>query len=199
MENKKLAKSEKKYTPQQNLMLYLHDLIFLLTIIIILFTLIFRIVVVSGPSMYDTLVDGDYLLLLSNSFYRTPRQGDIVVVSKKSYDGGTPIVKRVIATEGQKVDIDFDAGIVYVDGVALDEPYTYTPTNLAEGISFPLTVDDGCIFVMGDNRNESKDSRDPEIGLVDIREVLGKAFFLFLPGSDKGTVNPDFSRIGFVS
>ena len=199
MKNNKPNKFERKYTPQQNLMLYLHDLIFLMTVIIILFTLIFRIVVVSGPSMYDTLMDGDYLLLLSNSFYRSPKEGDIVVVSKQSYDDGTPIVKRVIATEGQKVDIDFEAGIVYVDDVALDEPYTYTPTNLAEGISFPLTVEEGCIFVMGDNRNESKDSRNPEIGLVDTREVLGKAIFLFLPGSHKGTVNPDFGRIGVVS
>lgn len=149
--------------------------------------------------MFDTLLDGDYLLLLSNTFYRDPQQGDVVVISKESYDNGTPIVKRVIATEGQTVDIDFTAGIVYVDGEALEEPYTQTPTNMQEGMEFPLTVDEGCIFVMGDNRNESKDSRNPEIGLVDTREVLGKAIFLFLPGDHKGTEKRDFGRVGTVS
>ena len=189
---------EKKYTPQQSLMLYLHDLIYLLTAIILIFTLIFRIVVVSGPSMFDTLMDGDYLLLLSNTFYHNPKQGDVVVLSKETYDNGTPIVKRVIATEGQSVDIDFVSGTVYVDGKELTEPYTHTPTNMQEGMKFPLTVDKGCIFVMGDNRNESKDSRDPEIGLVDTRQVLGKAIILFLPGDHRGTQNRDFGRVGVV-
>lgn len=189
---------EKKYTPQQSLMLYLHDLIYLLTAIILIFTLIFRIVVVSGPSMFDTLMDGDYLLLLSNTFYHNPKQGDVVVLSKETYDSGTPIVKRVIATEGQSVDIDFVSGTVYVDGKELTEPYTHTPTNMQEGMKFPLTVDKGCIFVMGDNRNESKDSRDPEIGLVDTRQVLGKAIILFLPGDHRGTQKRDFGRVGVV-
>ena len=189
---------EKKYTPQQSLMLYLHDLIYLLTAIILIFTLIFRIVVVSGPSMFDTLMDGDYLLLLSNTFYHNPKQGDVVVLSKETYDNGTPIVKRVIATEGQSVDIDFVSGTVYVDGKELTEPYTHTPTNMQEGMKFPLTVIEGCIFVMGDNRNESKDSRDPEIGLVDTRQVLGKAIILFLPGDHRGTQKRDFGRVGVV-
>ena len=189
---------EKKFTAQQSLMLYLHDLIYLLTAIILIFTLIFRIVVVSGPSMFDTLMDGDYLLLLSNTFYHNPKQGDVVVLSKETYDNGTPIVKRVIATEGQSVDIDFVSGTVYVDGKELTEPYTHTPTNMQEGMKFPLTVDKGCIFVMGDNRNESKDSRDPEIGLVDTRQVLGKAIILFLPGDHRGTQKRDFGRVGVV-
>ena len=106
---------------------------------------------------------------------------------------------RVIALEGQTVDIDFLAGIVYVDGVALDEPYARTPTTLEEGMEFPLTVDDGCIFVLGDNRDNSKDSRSLEIGLIDEREVLGKAIFLFLPGDNKGRILRDFTRIGGVS
>lgn len=196
-----LAKDLKKttYTAQQNLVLYLHDLIYLLAVIILIFTLVFRIVIVSGPSMYDTLLNGDYLLLLSNTFYRNPEQGDIVVISKKSYDNGTPIVKRVIATEGQTVDIDFETGVVYVDGIELDEPYVQTPTNLQEGTRFPLTVEKGCVFLMGDNRNESKDSRSPEIGQVDTREILGKAIFLFLPGNHWNTESRDFGRIGFLS
>ena len=97
------------------------------------------------------------------------------------------------------MDIDFVAGLVYVDGVALDEPYTLTPTTLYEGMQFPLVVDEGCVFVMGDNRNESKDSRSPDIGLLDEREILGRAVFLFLPGTDKNTQPRDFSRIGVLS
>jgi len=180
-------------------LLYLHDLVYLLAIIIVLLLLLFRIVVVSGSSMKDTLVDGDYLLLISNVFYREPQRGDIVVVSKESFDNGRPIVKRVIATEGQLVDIDFVNGIVYVDKVALDEPYLSTPTTNYEGVQFPLTVEPGCVFVMGDNREGSKDSRDPEIGQVDRREILGKVIFLLIPGDDMNRQTPDFGRIGVVS
>lgn len=181
---------------------YLHDLAFLIAGVLLVFSLLFRVVVVSGPSMNSTLIDGDWLLLIGNVLYTAPNRGDIIVASKDLFDNGAPIIKRVIATEGQVVDIDFTAGIVYVDGEALDEPYTLTPTNLSEGIEFPLTVDKGCIFVMGDNRNVSKDSRSTEIGQIDCREVLGKAVFLFVPGDPdgpKGSAQRDLSRIGVVS
>ena len=179
-------------------MLYLHDLIYMLAVIIIVLLLFLRVVIVSGPSMYNTLWDGDWLLVLSNVFYRNPEYGDIIVASQDSFNDGEPIIKRVIATEGQIVDIDFEAGIVYVDGVALEEDYTYTPTNIEEGMEFPLTVDEGCIFVMGDNRNKSKDSRNPEIGLIDKREVLGKAVFLIYPGTHGGEHTRQISRIGAI-
>ena len=182
-----------------SLLLYLHDFVTWLVVILLVFLLLFRVVVVSGPSMKNTLLHGDYLLLINNVFYKEPVQGDIVVVSKDSYHAGEPIIKRVIATEGQWVDIDFDAGVVYVNGNALEESYTNTPTNLYEGVDFPLMVDEGCIFVMGDNRNESKDSRSPEIGQVDKREILGKAIFLFLPGKDPDTNQMNFKRIGALS
>ena len=188
----------KKDTWQANVLMYMHDLVRLLGIIVLVSMLLFRVVVVSGPSMYNTLLDGDYLLVLSNLFYHEPEQGDVIIISKESFDNGKPIVKRVIATEGQIVNIDFHAGVVYVDGIPLDEPYTYTNTNLKEGISFPLTVEEGCIFVLGDNRNSSKDSRNPEIGQIDKREVLGKVFLLFLPGTHFGTEQRDFGRIGVV-
>ena len=185
-------------------LLYLHDIIYLLAAIVILLLVFFRIVVVSGSSMKGTLVDGDYLLLVSNVIYRNSEQGDIVVISKDSFDNGAPIVKRVIATEGQVVDIDFSRGIVYVgdslDNLKpLDEPYLYTPTTNPEGIQFPLTVKEGCIFVMGDNREGSKDSRDPVIGQIDTREVIGKVIFLLFPGTDRGHQSPDYSRVGAVS
>ena len=194
-------KQQKQMSWQQNAVLYLHDLVYLLAAIMLAFILLFRIVIVDGTSMNQTLLHGDYLLLMSNTFYRNPQYGDIVVISKDSFDDGDPIVKRVIATEGQTVDIDFYAGIVYVDGIALDEPYVNTPTNTEGGMLFPLTVEDGCVFVMGDNRNRSRDSRYPEIGQVDEREILGKAIFLILPGDPDGPDGPekaDISRIGAI-
>lgn len=187
-----------KMTWKENLMLYLHDLVYMLTVIMLMLTLFFRVIVVSGPSMKMTLLDGDYLLLAGKILYHTPQYGDVVVVSKQSYDNGKPIVKRVIATEGQIVDIDFENGYVYVDGIALEESYINTPTNVDEGMCFPLIVEEGCVFVMGDNRNNSRDSRYPGIGLVDTREILGKVIFLAVPGTDYGMVPRDFGRIGVV-
>lgn len=198
MNNNKENSTSEKRSFRDNILEYLHDLIYILTAVVLLCLLCFRVVVVTGSSMYNTLIDGDYLLLISSTFYRQPQQGDIIVASKDSFDDGKPIVKRVIATEGQFVDIDFETGTVYVDGVALDEAYTYTKTTLDEGVSFPLRVETGHVFVMGDNRNSSKDSRSPEIGQVDHREILGKAIFLFMPGTDGGNDPLDFSRIGVL-
>ena len=190
------GRTHKKESGKDTLLLQLHDFVTWLVVILLVFLLLFRVVVVSGPSMNATLVHGDYLLLLNNVFYKNPQQGDIVVAAKDSFKNGEPIIKRVIATEGQWVDIDFDKGIVYVNGTALDEPYINTPTNLYEGIDFPLMVDEGCIFVMGDNRNESKDSRSLDIGQIDKREILGRAIFLFLPGRDPVTNEMNIKRIG---
>lgn len=196
--NKK-GQQEEKLGWKESIVLYLHDLIYMMTAVLILFLFAFRIIVVSGGSMRTTLRDGDYLLLLSNVFYQEPKYGDIVVVSKESFDNGKPIVKRVIATEGQTVDIDFHQGIVYVDGEPLLESYVNTPTNIEEGVAFPIEVGEGCVFVMGDNRNDSKDSRSPEIGQVDCREILGKAFLIMFPGTDEGTVSRDLRRIGVLN
>ena len=186
---------------EHGIMLYLHDFTHLLAIIMIVFLFLFRVVIVSGSSMYSTLWNGDLLLVTGSVLYSDPEPGDIVVASKDSFNFGEPIIKRVIATEGQTVDIDFEAGIVYVDGVALDEPYTYTPTNVQEGIEFPITIAEGCIFAMGDNRNGSRDSRDPSIGMIDTREVLGKALFLLFPGGGekKNAAPRDFHRIGALN
>ena len=175
---------------------YLKDVCYMLTVVVLLFTFCVRFVVVSGESMYDTLYDGDYLLLVESGLCGDFEQGDIVVASMARFRNGAPIVKRVIATEHQTVDIDFDAGIVYVDGTALEEEYTFSPTNLKEGTEFPLVVEEDCLFLMGDNRNDSRDSRDPTIGQVDAREILGRAVFLMLPGTNGGMHPRDFGRIG---
>lgn len=193
-------KTEDRLTWQEMVMVYLHDIIHLLAVLMLVFILCFRIVVVSGSSMYSTLWNGDYLLVLSSMLAGEPEYGDIIVASKDSFNDGEPIIKRVIATEGQTVDIDFDAGIVYVDGAALEEDYTFTMTNINEGVEFPLTVEEGCIFAMGDNRNRSRDSRFTEIGLIDEREILGQAVYLFFPGTGEGEYggDRDFSRIGVI-
>ena len=190
-------KEEAALPPDKSILLYFHDVVYLLAAVLLLFSLVFRVITVSGSSIYDTLIHGDCVLLLGNVLYRQPEYGDIIVASKDSFEEGEPIIKRVIATEGQVVDIDFDAGIVYVDGVALTEDYTYTPTTVQEGMTFPLVVDEGCIFVMGDNRNNSKDSRSPQIGLVDLREVIGRAIFLVIPAEDSNGER-QIDRIGVL-
>ena len=189
---------EEKVGWKKGLVLYLYDLIRTLMVILLIFLVIFRINVVSGDSMYTTLYDGDYLLLLGNLFYQEPKQGDIIVISKKTFDNGAPIVKRVIATEGQTVDIDSENGVVYVDDVPLREDYTNGITTTRESVSFPLVVKEGCYFVLGDNRAVSRDSRSVEIGQIDHREILGKVIFLFLPGTHHDTYVRDFDRIGAV-
>lgn len=180
------------------------DYLFIFATFMVIFVLLFRVVVVDGRSMNATLVDGDRLILISRVLYHTPKQGDIIVASKDSFRDGENIVKRVIATSGQTVDIDFEKRLVYVDGKVLDEDYAYfaegdTSAMMQEGVSFPLTVEEGCVFVMGDNRNNSKDSRNPQIGLIDEREILGKVVFLIWPGTNKGELTADYSRIGVIS
>lgn len=200
----KVKRRRPKMTWQRNLLTYLHDLAFLLAAIIVVFLLVFRVVVVSGRSMNNTLYDGDYLLLLSNMFYHDPKRGDVIVASKDSFKDGAPIVKRVIATEGQVVNIDFEAGIVYVGEdlehlEPLDEPYTKTLTTRPEGVVFPQVVPEGCVFVLGDNRDDSKDSRHMDIGFIKEEEIMGKVIFLFFPGTNYGQHTQDFGRIGAVS
>ncbi len=195
---KKHSKKEEKLDWKQSIMLYMHDWIYLLMAILLVFLLLFRVIVVSGASMFTTLWDGDYVLLLSNLFYHDPQYGDIVVISKKNFDNGEPIVKRVIATEGQTVDIDFEQGIVYVDGVALQEDYANNPTTDSWGVEFPITVEENCLFVLGDNRAVSKDSRSPEIGQIDRREVLGKAIYLMIPGTHHGSLPRENNRTGAI-
>jgi signal peptidase I len=189
-----------KLTRAQSFFKDVRDILLVVAVFMLVYVLFFRAVVVVGDSMYDTLVDGDRLLVLNNFLYRDPKPGDIIVASKDSFRDGECIIKRVIATEGQVVDIDFKTGTVTVDGVILDEPYLYTPTKLPEGVKFPLVVAEGCVFVMGDNRMHSKDSRDPDIGQIDRREILGRAILLLWPGTGSKDHPMDFSlgRIGVV-
>lgn len=162
--------------------------------VVVIFSAFFRVATIDGPSMKETLHNGDKVII--SNFLYTPKYGDIVVISRNKtntrqgvMDSEMPIIKRVIAVEGQTVDIDFEKGVVYVDGNALSEPYTSTPTNLKSSVDFPVTVSPGCIFVLGDNRNDSMDSRDKRIGndgMVDTRYVLGRAVCRIYPFDDIG-------------
>jgi len=165
--------------------------------VVLLFTFCVRMIGVSGPSMQNTLYSGDRLIML-NSMFCNFEQGDIVVVNAYNAALDDTIIKRIIAVGGQTVDIDFNSGIVYVDGAALDEPYVKELTFTTGGVEFPLTLAEDEVFIMGDNRNHSTDSRSSMLGPVKIDYVQGEAFFLLLPGKSADTEKMDFSRIGFL-
>lgn len=141
-----------------------------------LFTFVVRLVTVEGHSMEPTLVEHDRLVIQTLNY--EPEVGDIVVIKLPDMNA---LIKRVIAVGGQTVDIDFDNGIVYRDGVELDEPYIMEPTYRSKDMVFPAEVPEGCVFVMGDNRNHSSDSRDMTVGMVPVERVIGKAVFRFMP------------------
>lgn len=164
--------------------------------VVLVFTFAVRGFWVDGQSMRETLQNGDLLLILNDHLCGGYQPGDIVVLRKASFRDGKPLVKRVIATEGQTVDIDFEAGIVYVDGEALEEDYIREPTWTPEGLDFPVTVPEGHIFVLGDNRNNSSDSRHKDLGPIDIRMVTGKAVFLLVPGVTADQGAREWSRAG---
>ena len=149
--------------------------------VFIIFALVFRVVGVEGDSMNPTLDSGDWLAVssISSGF----KAGDIVIVTQP-WERNVPIIKRVIAVGGDTIDINFRTHEVKVNGVVLDEPYIAEPTTLRYDVEFPLTVDEGKLFVMGDNRNDSGDSRSSAIGLIDERYVLGKAVMRILPVGD---------------
>ncbi len=150
-------------------------------IIVLIFTFGVRMMGVKGPSMRQTLQEGDRLLVLNT--VREYRQGDIVIARKTSLSED-PIVKRVIAVGGQTVDIDFSAGVVYVDGQALSEDYVNAPTYRSLDFNGPITVPENCVFVLGDNRNESLDSRRSTLGCVDTRYIVGRGYLVLWPFRD---------------
>ena len=170
-----------------------------LAILVAVFLFAVRYVTVDGTSMTNTLQNKDRLIIVNG--YGNYKTGDIVVVRVPGQE--EPYIKRVIATEGQTVEIDFENWIVKVDGVALDEPYVRRdnynePMHYWQYYDGPFTVSEGKMFVMGDNRNGSSDSRDYRLGTVDTRYVIGKAAFLIFPGPDYETEKRDFKRIGVI-
>jgi len=182
--------------PSRGLYEWAQALVCSVLLAVVVFAFGIRVVGVSGGSMRETLQDGDLLLVVNSMLCGDYKRGDVVIAAKSAFEYGEPIVKRVIATGGQTVDIDFDRGIVYVDGKALMEPYIREATYLAEGTEFPLTVPEGSVFLMGDNRNGSRDSRDPELGAVDTRCLIGRAVFLLVPGETEVLDLREWGRVG---
>lgn len=178
------------HMPARELLEWVEMFSFAVALVVIVFSFVCRFAVVKGPSMEKTLYDGEVLIVF-DLFYE-PKQGDIIVFQSPTILGNDPIVKRVIATEGQVIDIDFQNWVVTVDGVPLDESYV---NNLLPEVMhgsdylFPQTVEKGKIFVMGDNRNHSTDSRSMLIGQVDTRYVLGKLITRVLPLQKAGAVD----------
>ena len=193
-----MQEQEKQTAKGRDLYEWVQSLVGSVLVVVAIFTFVIRMMGVDGHSMLNTLQHGDRLLVVNSMLYHDYKYGDIVILRKDGVCDDDPIVKRVIAVEGQTVDIDFAEGIVYVDGEALEEDYIREPTYTAEGTEFPLTVPEGSIFVMGDNRNGSSDSRDYRLGTVDTRYVIGKAAFLIFPGPDYETEKRDFKRIGVI-
>ncbi len=157
---------------------WLDSLIFAFIVILLVFTFAFRIVGVNGPSMQPTLQNGDWLAL--RSVNTEIKRGDIVVVTQPNALN-EPLIKRVIAVGGDKLDINFVEGTVSVNGDVLEEPYIKEATHRMFDVAFPVTVPEGSVFVMGDNRNDSLDSRSSTVGFIDEHYVLGVAEFRFYP------------------
>lgn len=171
-----------------DLFFWLQAFVAVLCALVLVFSFLGRVIVVDGSSMVPTLHHGDLLLLQGIGY--TPEQGDIVVLTKEFQNVDTPIVKRIIATGGQTVHIDYATSTVYVDGVALDEPYINELMRMPMGETITdVTVPEGSVFVMGDNRNNSSDSRVPELGTVDERYILGEVLLVLFPFQNFGIVH----------
>ena len=167
----------------QNLLEWYEALISAALVLVLIFSFFFRIIQVDGSSMVPTLVNGDKLIVWGAGY--EPQRGDVVIVdSYTSY--GKPLVKRVIAKGGDTISIDYEAGSVTVNGEVLQEDYIAAPTHLGYDVEFPYTVPEGTVFVMGDNRNHSGDSRQIEIGCIDERCIVGRAYFRLAPLSKLG-------------
>lgn len=162
-------------------------LIIAVFLVVFVFVFIARPVGIDGDSMEPTLKDQD-TLIISNLLY-TPKYGDIIVLAVDSFEKGEKaVIKRIIATEGQEIDINFSSGEVYVNGIMQHEPYILEKTYLYEGMNFPQIVPDGCVFVLGDNRNNSTDSRSPDIGMVPVECILGRVIYRIFPLDTRGTI-----------
>lgn len=190
-DNTQQPKLSRMQALKNDLFFWLQALVAALVLLILLFAFVGRVITVDGTSMFPTLHHKD-VLLVHNIRY-TPEQGDIIVLTK-DFSGyvGQPIVKRVIAVGGQTVRIDYEQDKVFVDGEALNEPYLNEAVMNRPGGSLTideLTVPEGCVFVLGDNRNHSSDSRHVELGAIDERYILGKAVMIIFPFSNFGTLD----------
>ncbi len=164
---------------------WVESMVFALLFVSVIFMFLFKIVGVEGESMLDTLHPNDRIVV-SDLFY-TPSQGDIIVINKPNFSEEL-LVKRIIATGGQTVDINYEKGVVLVDGKEISEPYIKDTIKRVDDVKMPVTLNEGEVFVMGDNRNHSTDSRSTLIGTVDERYIMGRAIFRLFPFNKIGTL-----------
>ncbi len=210
------AEAEETAAPQKKISIFnevieiLESMLVPAFVILLLFSYLMRPVTVDGRSMVPTLHDQDRLLMY-RLFY-TPEQGDIVVVSDyggnvldgngnvvpSGYSLDENLIKRVIAVGGQKLEVRSAEGAVYVDDVRLDEPYIHELTMTDDrAFNYPITIPEGYVFVMGDNRNHSTDSRSVSVGLVKEENILGRAYFRYRAMPDTVEDLPK-GKLGFL-
>lgn len=181
--HKNTEKEEIRQTAIRSVFQWLYIIVSVLFVFFTVWILFFQVVEVDGTSMHPTLKDGERIVV--STFGYTPQQGDIVVIGA-THEDGVCLVKRVIATENQVVTVDYENSRVLVDGAVLEEDYisqTMSEPHRDE-ITYPYTVPEGCVFVMGDNRAVSKDSRSTEIGSINVDFVVGKAVLRLTASSD---------------
>ena len=176
------AQPQNKRSPRGEVYDWMQCIVTALVFCVLLFVFVVRLVDVNGPSMQPTLWNSDKMVV-SNILY-TPKQGDIIIFKKTQFKDEA-LVKRVIATAGQTVNIDFSRGVVYVNGEALDEPYTAEPTNNQIDFNGEVTVPEGCIFVMGDNRTGSNDSRFLSEPYIPVHNVQGRMLVAISVGREQ--------------
>lgn len=187
--------SKKKNSFAADLFEWIEMILLSACIVLLIFTFVARPAKVDGASMENTLHDEE-MLLISDLFFE-PKRGDIIVFQKINSTHPDPIVKRVIATEGETIDIDFDTWKVTItdangETFTLDESEyrkLATDARITSDLDFPITIDEGQLFVMGDNRNHSMDSRSSQIGLVDKNEVIGKVLIRLFPLNKIGAID----------
>lgn len=175
---------EQKYEAKSEVLAWIRSIIISILIIILIVTFVGTVVQVSGDSMNPNFHNGDRIII--NRFSKEYTNGDVVAINRSK--GEHKLIKRIIATEGQKIDIDYKKGEVYIDGKLLDEPYILEPTFNNLGATLPAVVPEGSVFVMGDNRNNSEDSRNPNIGMINVKNIMGKVLFRVFPLDKFGTV-----------
>lgn len=179
--NEKKDSHETKISFSEAVFSFAGSLITGIVVIFAVFSLLARSVTVDGDSMNPTLINKDRLFI--SELVYTPKSGDIVIISREQTKE-EPLVKRVIAVEGDEVNIDFAEHTVTVNGEPLSQDYeVMAPISRHGDVEFPVTVPPDCVFVLGDNRNNSRDSRYSDIGFIDIDRILGKAVLRIYPFS----------------